>query len=261
MATKSRLRLDLLPDAMIGKSHPSQINIPRALQLLGQGDFSEVHGLLTWGSNYTFLASVADDEMQSLAIYKPRQGERPLWDFPDGTLCQREVAAFVVSEALNWRLVPPTILRDGPSGPGMVQLFIEHDPDQHYFTFGPEYKLQLQRIALFDCIINNADRKGGHCLLDKQGHIWAIDHGVSFHTQLKLRSVIWDFARERISEEHLAGIRAFAECLVENELNRTLHELLDDREVLALHRRTKTLLEGAVYPKPGPDMSYPWPPI
>lgn len=253
--------MTLLTDVMTGKSLQSQVNILRALQLLQQGKFSKVHGLLTWGSNYTFLASIADDEGESLAIYKPRHGERPLWDFPDGTLCQREVAAFVVSEALNWRLVPPTILRDGPSGFGMVQLFVEHDPEQHYFTLGPQYKSQLRRIALFDGIINNADRKGGHCLLDKQGHIWAIDHGVSFHIQPKLRSVIWEFAGEHVAEQLLADMRTFLACLAGDELNRALLELLEAREIEALHKRTKTLLETAVYPQPGPDINYPWPPI
>lgn len=260
MATKSRLRPDLLRCAMKGQSQ-QPINIPRSLQLLEQGRFSEVHGLLTWGSNYTFLASIKDDERESLAVYKPRRGERPLWDFPNGTLCQREVAAFVVSEALRWHLVPPTVLRNGPSGPGMVQLFIEHDPEQHYFALGPDYKPQLQRIALFDCIINNADRKGGHCLLDNHDHLWAIDHGVSFHTQPKLRSVIWEFARQRISEELLSDIRSFADCLLQDELNKALFKLLDDHEVQALHKRTSKLLESGVYPQPGPDMSYPWPPI
>lgn len=246
---------------MTGKSLQPQVNIPRAIQLLEQGSFSEVHGLLTWGSNYTFLASITDGEMESLAIYKPRRGERPLWDFPDGTLCQREAAAFVVSEALNWHLVPPTILRDGPSGFGMVQLFVEHDPEKHYFKLGPQHKPQLQRIALFDCIINNADRKGGHCLLDRQGSVWAIDHGVSFHAQLKLRSVIWEFAGEPIREQLLEDIRRFIDCLAGSDLNRKLLELLEDYEVRALHERAKMLLEAGVYPHPGPDINYPWPPI
>jgi hypothetical protein len=246
---------------MASGSEQPQASIPRSLQLLRQGEFSKVHGLLTWGSNYTFLASIADDEMESLAIYKPQRGERPLWDFPDGTLCQREAAAFVVSEALNWHLVPPTVLREGPSGLGMVQLFIEHDPEQHYFTFGPQHKPHLRRIALFDCIINNADRKGGHCLLDKQGYIWAIDHGVSFHTQLKLRSVIWEFAGECIPAPLLEDIGHFIDCLAGKDLNQTLLDLLDDREVQALRKRARKLLEGGVYPKPGPDVNYPWPPI
>jgi hypothetical protein len=246
---------------MTANPHLPQVSIPRALQLLERGSFSEMHGLLTWGSNYTFLASIADNEMESLAIYKPRRGERPLWDFPDGTLCQREVAAFAVSEALNWHIVPPTVLRDGPSGVGMVQLFVEHDPEQHYFTLGAQYKPQLQRIALFDYIINNADRKGGHCLLDKQGNIWAIDHGVAFHTQIKLRSVIWEFAGENIPDQFVKDIRTFAECLTGNELNRTLLDLLEDSEVQALRKRTGMLLETGIYPQPGPDISYPWPPI
>ena len=165
----------------------------------------ETLGLMPWGSNYTFLMQITnpqtkdlpeDDREDLLAVYKPRRGESPLWDFPNGTLCLREYAAGLVADALGWRIVPPTVLRDGENGFGSVQLFIENDPDQHYFTFkdDPDCRDQLQRICVFDLITNNADRKSGHCLRDMSGHVWAIDHGICFNADYKLRTVIWDFA-------------------------------------------------------------------
>ncbi|MBN1311873.1 MAG: SCO1664 family protein [Anaerolineae bacterium] len=248
---------------MADNPYRTQLNISSILDLLRQGELSEIHGLLPWGSNYTFLASITYEELEALVIYKPQGGERPLWDFPDGTLCQREVAAFIVSEALGWHFVPPTILRDGPQGVGMVQLYVEHDPEQHYFTLAQksQYKPQLQRIALFDYVINNADRKGGHCLLDRQDKIWAIDHGVSFHTQLKVRSVIWDFAGETIAPLLLDYMRGFIESLTREELSRALLELLDESEIEALRGRTRELIITGLYPHPGAGISYPWPPI
>ncbi len=135
---------------------------------------------------------VGDDQL--LAIYKPQRGERPLWDFPRGTLCNREVAAREVSEALGWAIVPDTVLRDGPVGLGMMQRFVHHDPEEHYFTLLAEHGDEFRRMAAFDIVINNTDRKGGHCLRAADGSIFGIDHGVSFHTEWKLRTVIWDFA-------------------------------------------------------------------
>ena len=237
------------------------ISITRILRLLQQGDMEEQHGLVPWSSNYTFLMSVSDGKLKCLAIYKPRQGERPLWDFPEGTLCQRETAAFVVSEALGWHIVPPTILRDGPHGVGMVQLFVAHNPDQNYFTLGPEHRPQLQRIALFDHIVNNADRKGGHCLLDSNRQIWSIDHGICFHYQPKLRTVIWDFAGQKIPEALLNDLRKLCNQMDTPELSRVLHELLSSREVTALRHRVEAMIKSATYPEPGPGRNYPWPPV
>jgi len=131
-------------------------------------------GLLPWGSNYTFLVNICQELAEMQAIYKPRKGERPLWDFPRGTLCQRERAAFLVSDALGWHIVPPTVLRDGPHGLGTVQYFVDHDPDRHYFNLDGPYEPALQRFALFDVLANNADRKGGHVLLDNTGRLWSI---------------------------------------------------------------------------------------
>ncbi len=233
----------------------------RALRLLREGTLRETQGLLPWSSNYTFLMAIADSEIEGLAVYKPRRGERPLWDFPDGTLCQREVAAFLVSEALGWMLVPPTILRQGPHGEGSVQLFVGHDPSQNYFTFGPEHREQLMRIALFDLLINNADRKGGHCLLDRTGRIWAIDHGICFHTQPKLRTVIWDFAGEPIPPDMLADIKAFCGRLADGELRGALEEVLYRPEIDALRRRAARLAEAGTFAQPGPGRNYPWPPV
>lgn len=229
--------------------------------LLSRGELRDTHGLLPWGSNYTFLMSVCQDDVEALAIYKPRRGERPLWDFPDGTLCQREVAAFAVSEALGWHIVPPTILRDGPQGIGMVQQFVAHDPDRHYFTFGPEQKLQLQIVTLFDFIVNNADRKGGHCLLDEDGNIWAIDHGICFHTQPKLRTVIWDFAEQAIPAELLADLEQFLDKSGREVVAGRVKGLLSQAETLAMFKRAEGLLRSRKYPEPGPGRQYPWPPI
>lgn len=246
---------------MSGQFNTSSLGIPRALDLLRKGTLVPAHGLLPWGSNYTFLTRVADGALETLAIYKPRRGERPLWDFPDGTLCQRETAAFLVSETLGWHIVPPTVLRDGPQGMGMVQLYVEHDPDKHYFTFGPEFRPQLQRIALFDHLINNADRKGGHCLLDAFGGIWAIDHGICFHTQPKLRTVIWDFAGEAIPATLINDLRKFMNRLGDHRFVQEMAQFLNTSEIQTLCLRGERLIGAGIYPEPGPGRQYPWPPI
>src|SRR5260221_7994442 len=150
--------------------------------------------MLRWSSNYTLLVTVQDVDTTSMAVYKPQHGERPMWDFPDGTLCYREVAAFVVSDALNWRIVPPTVLRDGPRGIGSLQLYIQNNPDVNYFSLDETFADQLMRFAAFDYIINNADRKSGHCLLAPHGPLWGTDHGIGFPTPPKLRTLIWDFS-------------------------------------------------------------------
>jgi hypothetical protein len=236
-------------------------NFASMCTLLSRGVLREAHGLLPWGSNYTFLMSVCDADAETLAIYKPQRGERPLWDFPDGTLCLRETAAFVVSEALEWHIVPPTVLRDGPQGYGMVQQFIDHDPDRHYFTFGPQQKSQLQMIALFDYVVNNADRKGGHCLLDSGGGIWAIDHGICFHTQPKLRTVIWDFAEQSIPLGLIDDLAQFLDEECREGISAELRPLLTHGEIQAMFKRAEGLVRAKKYPEPGPGRQYPWPPI
>lgn len=245
------------------------------LQILRCGTI-EVQGLLPWSSNYTFLIRLRHELtpgklLVAEAVYKPRRGERPLWDFPQGTLCQREWAAFLVSEALGWGIVPPTVLRDGPNGTGSIQLFIEHDPDRHYFSFegSPRLQPQLQRIVLFDIIINNADRKSGHILLqsaetlDQPGRLWGIDHGICFHTDYKLRTVVWEFVDMPIPDKMLTAISQLQQQLADKSspLSQQLSSCLSEREWLALLKRTSRLLETAVFPNPGPGRHYPWPPV
>ena len=171
---------------------PLCIPLDEAIGVVEQGQMDDEVGLMRWGSNYTFLVNIEHQDARLLAIYKPRMGERPLWDFPDGTLCNRETASYLTSEALGWSMVPPTFLRDGTRGVGSVQLFIDHNPEEHYYTFDKlRVTHQLERMAIFDAIANNADRKGGHCILDDDQHLWGIDHGLTFNISEKLRTVIW----------------------------------------------------------------------
>lgn len=233
----------------------------QATTLLADGEISELLGYLPWGSNNTILVRVCDDTQEGLAVYKPRRGERPLWDFPTGTLCEREQAAFEVSELLGWNIVPPTVLRMGPHGEGSLQYFVPHDPDQNYFTLGERYRAQVQRIALFDHVINNADRKAGHCLVDQHDKLWAIDHGLSFHVQPKVRTVIWDFAGQRIPDPLLKSLQEFCVLLGGDPAPETLASLLSERELTALTHRVTRLSEVETFPHPGPGRTYPWPPV
>ncbi len=235
----------------------------RVLEVLEKGTITEEHGVMRWSSNYTFLLSVEHDDVSLMAVYKPQRGERPLWDFPDGTLCYREVAAFLVSRELQWQLVPPTVLREGPHGLGSMQFFIEHDPNMNYFSFDESLRPQLQRLALFDIVINNADRKGGHCLLDEGGQLWAIDHGIAFNVDHKLRTVIWDFAGEPISDSLMTDLERLCSKLDDatNEFTRRLCTLLSDGEMNAFRARVRRLTQQKRFPKPGAGPNYPWPPV
>ena len=201
-----------------------------------------------------------------MAVYKPGQGESPLWDFDHGTLCNRETAAYQASLALNWGLVPPTILRQGPYGRGSVQFYVENDPDQHYFSVRDDarFAAALRRIVLFDYIINNADRKSGHCLVSGDGRMWAIDHGVCFHVEYKLRSVIWEFGGQPIAANLLADMARLHAILADRDatVRRIFTTLLTDEEVGAMHRRLAHLLKNRSYPEPAAmRRNYPWPPI
>ena len=241
----------------------SPASVERVIALLTNGSI-EIEGLMPDSSNYTFLTSISDDELQGLAIYKPRRGERPLWDFPRGTLCQREAAAYVMSQALGWAIVPPTVLRDAPEyGIGSVQLFIDADQQAHYFTLRGTDDEAFQRIAAFDLIVNNADRKGGHILKDRDGHLWGIDHGITFHTDPKLRTVIWEYAGQPIPEALVDDIRRVAHQLetTNDELTTVLSELLARVELDALRRRIERVLRRPRYPEPTGGRSMPWPPI
>jgi hypothetical protein len=239
------------------------LDTARILHLLACGQMREGRGMPGWSSNYTFLVSIDEGETSVLAVYKPRRGERPLWDFPDGTLCYREVAAFVVSEALGWQIVPPTVLRDGLRGIGSVQLYIDNDPEVNYFSLDERYTEQLKRFAAFDFVINNADRKGGHCLLDAHNHLWGIDHGIGFHTAPKLRTVIWDFAGQPVPESLLMDVQRVCDAVEDprSHVRMELDRLLASAEVNALSARMRRLLQRREYPRPGPGPNYPWPPV
>lgn len=244
-------------------SGPGQAVTPpdeEVVQLLERGEV-EVLGLLPRASNYTFLAKVTKDGQEALAVYKPRAGEAPLWDFPHGTLCRREVAAYVFARALGWPRVPPTILRDGPEGPGSFQLFMRFDPDEHYFTLAERMPDEFRRIALFDAVVNNADRKSGHCLLGADGTIFVVDHGVCFSVTPKLRTVIWDFAGEEVPAPLLGDLRGMASELAAPSLRGELTGLLSPAEVEAVDHRLDRLIETGRFPEPGPGRPYPWPPV
>jgi hypothetical protein len=230
----------------------------RTMHLLERGELEPL-GVLPRSSNFTFLSRVRQDDEEMLAVYKPRSGETPLWDFPDGTLCLREVAAYVLAGALGWPRVPPTILRDGPQGPGSVQRFVTFDPEHHYFTMREERPDDFRRIALFDVVANNADRKSGHCLLAEDGEIFVVDHGVCFSAEPKLRTVIWDFVDEPIPPGMLEDLRAMKTRLSAGDVRERLLELLSPAEVAATERRLADLLELGRFPEPGPGRPYPWP--
>ena len=237
----------------------------QALAILRHGEIEE-KGLLPYSSNHSFLVLVHEGEWSLPAVCKPQRGENPLWDFEWGTLCKRETAAYVVSHALDWNLVPPTVLRDGPRGLGSVQMFIDHDRDAHYFTAAEDarYNDTFRRLALFDFVVNNADRKSGHCLVGSDERIWAIDHGICFHTEYKLRTVIWEFSCEPIEPPLLNDLRMLETSLTDDGcvLVRQLRALLNKQELAALRRRTEQLVRTGSYPAPVPQRrNYPWPPI
>lgn len=248
----------------------TELTIGEVLQVLQHGTV-EIEGLLPWSSNYAFLVRVCDGPLELGAVYKPERGERPLWDFPQGTLCLRERAAFVISEAIDWHIVPPTVLRDAQHGLGSVQLFIDHDPERHYFTIEGDATLrpQLQRIALLDILINNADRKAGHVLIQEgeepggSNRLWGIDHGICFHVDPKLRTVIWEFGGAPIPAELKREMEALREQWGDesSELVTELGKLLSPAEIEALRRRLDRLANRATFPQPGAGRHYPWPPV
>ena len=207
--------------------------------------------------NQVFLMRVEDGERQGLAIYKPRAGEYPLWDFPRGTLCLREVASYRLSRALGWPRIPPTVLRDGPYGLGMVQQFIEADPKANYFTLQESQRANLLPVALFDHLVNNADRKGGHLLLDPEGHIWAIDHALTFHVEPKLRTVIWDFVGEPIPAPYPEDlIRLRGQLEAGQPLQQDLARFLSLADLDGLRRRLDHLLALNRFPHPDPQRAH-----
>ena len=213
------------------------------------------------GSNYTFLVDVHHNGKTLPAVYKPSRGEQPLWDFPDNTLAHREVAAYLVSEALGWNFVPYTTLRDdGPYGPGSIQQYIEYDPNYHYFNFTDEDKARLQPVMLFDLLCNNADRKGSHVIFEEETNkMWLIDHGLCFHEDDKLRTVIWDYAGELIPDDLLEILTHLPS---DQQLQADLQAHLSPREIAALVRRANALVSSGVFPLPPEHRrAFPYPPL
>ncbi len=232
--------------------HNAPLSLERTLDLLLHGAI-ELHGRVHWSSNATLLVGVRGGDASCLAVYKPARGEQPLWDFAQGTLCRREVAAYTLSHHLGWPSVPPVVLRDGPLGEGSLQVFIEHDPADHYFALRkrPDLDDAFRCVALFDEITNNADRKAGHILLGAQERVWAIDHGLTFHAQAKLRTVIWEYAGQPIAPRRVSELRALYAGLAPGQaLRASLSELLSSSELGALRGRIAGAIERATFVSP-----------
>ncbi|GGM01112.1 phosphatidylinositol kinase [Streptomyces fumigatiscleroticus] len=259
-----------------------------AAELLAEGELT-VRGRIREASNAALYCTVAHEDREVPCIYKPVAGERPLWDFPDGTLAQREVAAYEVSEATGWGLVPPTVLRDGPYGEGMCQLWIEAVPDAELLALvegeepGPGWKAigfaevgegetallvhaddeRLRRLAVLDAVLNNADRKGGHLLPGGAGRLYGIDHGVTFHAENKLRTLLWGWAGEPLTPEALQVLGALRGGLKDGaELATRLGGLITPAEVAATRARVDALLATGRHPEPSGEWpAIPWPPV
>jgi uncharacterized repeat protein (TIGR03843 family) len=231
---------------------------PGVPPVLAEGDL-ELLGLLPRSSNYAFLARASRGDEEMLAVYKPRRGETPLWDFPEGTLCNREAAAYVVAHSLGWPHVPPTLLRGGPEGEGAVQRFIPFEPAEHALTLLERFPAAFRRVALFDVVVNNADRKAGHCLLGRDGELFVVDHGTCFSDEPKLRTVLWDFVDEPIGDQDLGALAGLARSIHDGSVGRALGGLLSRGEVRATTRRLSELIDGGTFPQPGPGRPYPWP--
>ncbi|WP_443055061.1 SCO1664 family protein [Streptomyces sp. NBC_00691] len=276
------------PERIPPRSMSSSPPTPRDAELLARGELT-VRGQVREASNAVLYCSVAYGGREAACVYKPVAGEAPLWDFPDGTLAQREVAAYEISEAMGWGLVPPTVLRDGPYGEGMVQLWIEADPQARLLALteddeaGEGWKAvgpaqvdedrtallvhadtpDLRRLAVLDAVINNGDRKGGHLLPAPGGHLYGIDHGVTFHVDDKLRTLLWGWAGEELPAEAAGVLDALGRSLAPGEpLAARLAELLTDAEVAAVRARVEALRTTGRHPEPsGQWPAIPWPPV
>ena len=231
-----------------------------ALAVLQEGKIASGQPI-PWGSNRTFEVQIdAGSGRHVRAIYKPRDGERPLYDFPSGTLYKRECAAFVLSRALGWPEVPLTVIREGPYGPGSIQLYIDCHPGVTYFDLADDHAETLLRFAAFDLVANNADRKAGHCLLGKDGKIWSIDHGLTFHRVFKMRTVMLEFWGATIPEPLQADIESLARNIEASTGPAAgLAEFLTDQEVSALLRRMELVLRDPVIPRLDLRQNVPWP--
>jgi uncharacterized repeat protein (TIGR03843 family) len=225
------------------------------LELLTTGEI-DIEGRMPWSSNATFLVNVTCGGDVAQAIYKPMRGERPLWDFEPG-LHRRELAAYKLSEAMGLDLVPPTIIRDGPLGEGSLQWYVDADHQQHYFTIHearPELHDTLRAFAVFDLIANNTDRKSGHILIDTDDHLWGIDHGLCFAAQFKLRTVVWEFGGEPVTDDLLAAVMPIAGAVPLD-----VATLLNDEEAEAVRERAEWIVENKVLPVDQSGRRYPWP--
>ena len=217
-------------------------------EFLSQGEFLSCE-LTPDGSNYTFLSRIRLGEREGFAIYKPRDGEVPLWDFPSGTLYKREYAAYLLSEILGWDFIPLTIIRDGPYGIGSLQHFIEHNPRENYYTLDEVHHDVLRMIACYDLVANNTDRKAGHIIMGNDGKLWGIDQGLTFHADTKIRTCIWDFCGEPIPEQHLSSLRQFAyQMPTPPPRLQELLGLLRPEEIVSLGARLEWVLREKVYP-------------
>ncbi len=237
-----------------------QLSLEAALELLRDGTL-DVEGRLVDASNATLYCAVSLEGVTAACVYKPIMGERPLWDFPDGTLAGREVAAYLLSEATGWEIAPPTVMRDGPFGTGMCQLWVEPDPSVDLVSLARSDHVELRRMAVFDAVANNADRKGGHLLPQLDGHIYGCDHGVCFHVEDKLRTLLWGWAGQRLPDEATYVLSELCRQL-SGPLGDSLHDLLTRAEVSATRRRIERLLRTRRHPQPSGEWpAVPWPPF
>jgi len=218
------------------------------------------YDLMFSGSNYVFLTEMVKNGTRFKGIYKPRQGEAPLWDFPDGTLYKREYAAFIISQALEWHLIPSTIIREGPYGIGSMQWFVETAGRVRHHSEMARDLTVLKQVAVFDFLTNNADRKASHFLEGTDGRLWVVDHGLTFNTVPKLRTVLWDFAGQIVPKKLMNDVRTLQSKLrKETQLREDLHQLLEEQEVEAMEFRIKRLIEKPVFSHPQSHRSVPWP--
>jgi hypothetical protein len=250
-----RFSSDRMESGMAGRQ---SMAISEACDLLRQARVRSCY-LLSNGSNYVFLVTLAKKETEIKAIYKPRRGEIPLCDFPEDTLYKREYAAFIVSQALEWYLVPPTVVRGGPHGIGSMQWFIDAKRDQAHCSQLEDVSI-WKKVALFDYLVNNADRKAGHFLEGQDGRLWLVDHGLTFNAVPKLRTVLWDFSGQAIPDGLMADVKALHSRLKPgSRLRDALRRLLEESEIEALETRISAILQKPVFVYPGPHRSVPWP--
>ncbi|MGO8957147.1 MAG: SCO1664 family protein [Streptosporangiaceae bacterium] len=264
-----------MPDAAAGRELPDDtalrdgtvssssggVDEAAALDLLSCGTL-EVKGRLVDASNATMYCMISADGTEAACVYKPVAGERPLWDFPEGTLAGRELAAYLVSRAAGWDVVPPTVYRDGPFGPGMCQLWIDADTSVDLLELARSNDERLRQMAVFDAVVNNADRKIGHLLPDVSGHLYGCDHGVCFGEDYKLRTVLWQWRGKKLPASAMAALGRLRHQLTHGGLRDQLTGWLSGAELDATARRIELLIQHKAHPFPPSDWpAVPWPPI